>query len=79
MTTTCPCGIARQDCEYHREQPKPAPLTFKIASITLGGITYRAPTDGDVGVTKTLDEQLRAQGDKMLAFLRQAKRDGRLR
>lgn len=22
MTTTCPCGIAREDCDYHREQPK---------------------------------------------------------
>ena len=63
----CPCGIDARDCTYHREQAKPEPLTFRIATVTLGGVTY------EVSVPDR-DELLFAHADEHILPTKEPKR-----
>lgn len=33
-TTICPCGIHRDDCDYHKPAPESEPATLRVAQIS---------------------------------------------
>lgn len=52
--TTCPCGIARVDCEYHRPEPEPEPVHDDEWVSTTVTTDWIAPWAGNAEKTRLL-------------------------